>query len=75
MYLKKAIEAYTPTINFLDPTSLMAWLNMRTLVKETGLGYFKRMDTYMAIYTILVLLDVVYVITYGFDYVPDQFRI
>lgn len=75
VYMKPAFAAYAPNINFIDPTSLIAWLNMRTIVQYAGLRYQTRMNFYMAVYIVLIALNYLYVVCYAFDYVPPNIKI
>lgn len=66
-------SAGLPVINFTDPSSLLAWQNMRTVLIDTGKKYHNRADFYMAFYGLLVAVNYVYMTCYGFGYLPEQF--
>lgn len=75
LYQRPAWSASLPMINFIDPSSLLAWLNMRTCLIDGGARFYRRIDSYMAFYAAVVALNYVYLAAYGFNYVPDKFSI
>ena len=51
---KKSVEARMLSINFMDPPSLLTWLELRRLVQQVGLRFYLRIQGNILIYMIFL---------------------
>jgi len=58
-----------PIINFLDPTSILTWLDLRTMVLDIGLEFKKRMEIYTAVFSVMLFAAMLHMIGTYFGYI------
>jgi len=46
-----------PLFNFMDSSSMLTWLDLRTMVFDVGLHYKMRIDIYQAIFIVFIILE------------------
>ena len=51
-YKKQGVIKIFPLINFIDPKTMLSWLDMRVLTQDIGLRFDKRIGYYYVIYII-----------------------
>jgi uncharacterized membrane protein len=62
-----------PVFNLLDSTSLLTWLDLRTLFKDIGKAYKLRMQIAVAMFGILVMASWLMFFGHLIDYFPLKF--
>ena len=58
-----------PSINFIDPKSMTAWMEARRLVLDTGSRFINRIQYYLSTYMALAALGTAFCIAYMMGYI------
>jgi hypothetical protein len=67
-YRKDHDSIMNPLFNFLDPTTLLTWLDLRRLAKDYGYQYKVRIEAFMSCFFAMIALGWSYIVAYLFDY-------
>lgn len=70
---KNGITIRLPTLNFIDPKTMTAWLEARKLVLDIGSRFIVRIQYYLATYFAIAALGSLFVLGYLTGYVMVSF--
>ena len=58
-----------PSINFIDPKSMTAWMEARKIVLDTGSRFIYRIQYYLSTYMVIAALGTGFCIAYMMGYI------
>lgn len=59
---KSTIAIKLGSLNFVDPSSLMTWMEMRQMIFDVGKRFFIRLEGDIIAFTICVIIELVFVL-------------
>jgi hypothetical protein len=59
---KDAVTLRLPTLNFIDPKTMTAWLEARKLVLDIGSRFIQRIQFYLATYLAIAVIGTLFII-------------
>jgi len=64
-----------PSINFIDPKSMTAWMEARKLVLDTGSRFINRLQYYLSCYMLVATLGTGFCVAYLMGYTPKGLKL
>lgn len=60
IFKKDALSTVEPLFNFVDSTSMLSWLDLRSMIFDCGLHFRLRVDYYQGVFVIVITAQLLF---------------